>query len=242
MSATPHHGARKALEEFREDVEKTYPERVALLAYGSAVTEHFHEDHSDVNLLLVLPRVDAEVLERGAAMLRRHWKKHRILPLVLSEAELRASTDVFAVEMLDIRERHVCLAGTDPFPGLDIQGTWLRHQCEFELRGKLLRLRQGYLECDGRDKPLLALVLQVLGGLVPLGRALLRLGGEKPAHDRAAVIEALARRYGFDAASWLEALELKEGRRTRPLRPASALYADFLRALDALVGRINDAT
>ncbi|MBI5838265.1 MAG: nucleotidyltransferase domain-containing protein [Candidatus Eisenbacteria bacterium] len=240
--STPHQGARRALEEFRDDVAAVYPELVSLIAYGSAVTDHFREDHSDVNLLLVLPKVDAETLARGAATLRRHWKKHRILPLVLSESELRASTDVFAVELLDIQERHVCLKGTDPFETMQVTGAWLRHQCEFELRGKLFRLRQGYFECDGKDKPLQILVVHTLGSVLPLGRALLRLAGETPPVQRADLVEALARRHRFDAGPWLEALELKEGRRVRALRPASALYADFLASMDALVRNINDAT
>ncbi|HVP39483.1 MAG TPA: hypothetical protein VMS93_09905 [Candidatus Saccharimonadales bacterium] len=240
MSADLHPGARKALEAFRDDITRVYPDLVALIAYGSAAGEHFREGRSDVNLLLVLPQVDAEALERGSAVLRRHRRRHRILPLILSEAELRASIDVFAVELMDIQERHVCLKGRDPFEGLTIPGTWLRHQCEFELRAKLLRLRQGYLECDGRDRPLRALVLQVLTGVLPLGRALLRLAGERPPHARPQLVEALARRYGLDAAPWQEALELHGGR-ARPARPARALYADFLRSLDGLVARINDA-
>jgi hypothetical protein len=242
MNLAPHAGARAALEAFRDEISGIYPELVALIAYGSAVSEHFRENHSDVNLLLVLPRVDAAVLARGTDALHRHWKRHRILPLIISEAELRASTDVFAVEMLDIKEHHVCLKGTDPFDSLVIAGTWLRHQCEYELRGKLIGLRQGYVECQGRDRELQALTTKALGGVLPLGRALLRMAGERAPRERAGLIEALARRYGFEPGPWLEALELKEGRRARPLRPGGALYADFLHSLDALVSRINDAT
>ena len=242
MNPAPHAAARTALESFRNEISDIYPELVALIAYGSAVSEHFRENHSDVNLLLVLPKVDAAVLARGAEALRRHRKRHRILPLIISEAELRGSTDVFAVELLDIQEHHVCLKGADPFDSLVITGTWLRHQCEYELRGSLIRLRQGYVECQGRDRDLQVLVTQVLGGVLPLGRALLRMGGERAPRERAGLIEALARRYGFEAGPWLEALELKEGRRKKPLRPAGALYADFLGSLDALVNRVNDAT
>jgi hypothetical protein len=242
MNPTPHAAVRTALESFRNEISDLYPELVALIAYGSAVSEHFRENHSDVNLLLVLPTVDAAVLARGAETLHRHWKRHRILPLIISEAELRASTDVFAVELLDIKEHHVCLKGADPFDSLVIAGTWLRHQCEYELRGKLLRLRQGYLECRGRERDLQTLVTQALGGVLPMGRALLRMAGERAPRERAELIAALARRYAFEPGPWLEVLELREGRRKKPLRPAGALYADFLRSLDALVNRVNDAT
>ena len=241
MSLLPHPSARAALEHFREDVERVFPELVSLIAYGSAIGEHFHEEHSNVNLLLVLPRVDDHVLMRGAEILKQHREKSRIVPLILSEKELRDSLDMFAVEFSDIRERHAVLKGVDIFGGLTIPTTWLRHQCEFELRGKLIRLRQGFLECAGAEKHLPELLVQVLSGVLPLGRSLLRLKGERPPHSRAEQIQALARSYGFEAQAWLEVLELKERRRHQPARPAAQLFRDFLAGLEGLVARVDDA-
>ena len=241
MSAATHPEARPALEAFCNEIAQLYPELVSLIAYGSAVTESFHSSHSNVNLLLVLPKVDAAVLARGAAAFRKHRKKG-VIPLLISEQELRDSIDVFAVEFSDIQERHAVIRGINPFETLVIPGTWLRRQCEFELRGKHLRLRQGYLECGGEEKPLLALLVAVLGGVLPLGRSLLRLAGEAPPAERTPLIEALARRYGFPPGPLLEVLELKERRRRKPLRKAANLYSDFLGALDTLVNRIDSAT
>jgi hypothetical protein len=191
MSLIAHPAAKAALEQFRDEISTLYPDLVSLIAYGSALGEEFHASHSNVNLLLVLPRVDAAALARGAAVFRRHREKNRILPLVLSEQELRDSVDVFAVEFLDIKERHSVLKGIDVFEQLLIPGTWLRHQCEFELRGKLIRLRQGFLECDGKEKQLVALMVQVMSGLLPLGRSLLRLAGERAPHAAADLLAAL---------------------------------------------------
>ncbi len=242
MSWGGHPGARQALEEFREEVRRVYPELIALVAYGSVVGENFREGHSDVNLLLVLPQVDAAVLARGAAALRSHRRKNRVLPLLLSAAELGSACDVFAVELSDIKERHIVLCGQDPFETISVPAEALRRQCEFELRGKLLRLRQGYLEAEGREKLLVPLMAQVLSGVLPLGRSLLRLAGLRTPHRRTEQIQALAGQYGFPAGVWLEVLELMERRRSRPLRPAEGLYADFLASLDHLVRRVDDAT
>ena len=241
MSLTPHANARHRLESFRDEISVVYPELVSLIAYGSAVGEHFQDKVSDVNLILVLPKVDAEVLERGAEVLRRHWQKSRILPVLFSEQELRDSLDVFAVEFSDIRERHLVLKGMDIFESVMIPGTWLRHQCEFELRTKMLALRQGFLECHGRDKELGALMVRVYSGVLPLGRSMLRLGGEVPPHSPIDLIEALARRYQFPVQPWLEVLALKQGHRGEAARPAAALYREFLGSLDAVVKRVNDA-
>lgn len=239
MNLLPHPGARAALEAFRDEIIQVYPELVSLIAYGSALGEEFRSTHSNVNLLLVLPRVDAESLERGAAAFRRHREKDRILPLVLSEQELRDSVDVFAVEFLDIKERHVVLKGIDLFESLLIPGTWLRHQCEFELRGKLIRLRQGYLEGDGKDRHLVGLMVLVLSGVLPLCRSLLRLAGERAPHSSAELIQGVAKRHGLESRAWLEILGMKESRSTKPPRAANLIYQEFMTSLTALVGRID---
>lgn len=235
----PHAGAKQRLESFKNDISAVYPELLSLIAYGSAVGESFSEKVSDVNLLLVLPRLDAAVLERGADTLRRHWKKSRILPVIFSEQELRDSLDVFAIEFSEIRERHVVLKGADILETLVIPGTWLRHQCEFELRSKVLGLRRGFIEHLSDEKRLKELLTRALSGVLPLGRTMLRLAAEKPPHAPRELIQALARRYEFPEQPWMEVLALREG--AGASRPARVLFGEFLSSVDGLTRRLNDA-
>src|SRR5260370_37040472 len=72
-------------------------------------------------------------------------------PIVVADAEWRASADVFAIEYEDMREAHRLLAGRDPWPGGTVQRVDVQRQLEQELMVKLVRLRQA--DAALRDDP-----------------------------------------------------------------------------------------
>ena len=74
------------------------------------------------------------------------------MPRFFTTELMNQSSDVFPIEFLDIRTTHVILHGTDPLADLEIRRDHLRLQCERELREKLMRLREGYVEAHGRDR------------------------------------------------------------------------------------------
>jgi hypothetical protein len=62
-----------------------------------------------------------------------------------TEAEIRNAWDVFPLEFEDIKENHRCLAGRDPFSTRRVNKKQMRYQLEFELRSKLLTMRENWL-------------------------------------------------------------------------------------------------
>ena len=64
--------------------------------------------------------------------------------------------------MLEIVESHKVLHGSDPVNDIKVELTHLRHQVEFELRSKLLKLRQAYLQLRKPDKDLHLLMAESL--------------------------------------------------------------------------------
>src|SRR5207302_4865954 len=120
-------------------------------------------------------------------------------PILLSLAEWRDSTDVFAIEYEDIREAHRLLAGRDPWPGVSVQRADVRRQLEQELMGKLVRLRQAYAALGGDRKRLAEALAGSVGGYLTMLRALLRLGGRAAPGEPAAVVRAAADLVGFPA-------------------------------------------
>ena len=118
---------------------------VSVFLYGSAAGEDFIPGVSDYNLGVVLRSVRPEHLRRAALKVPR-WRRRRIgAPLFLDPAFIRQSLDVFPIEFTEMTEAHRVLYGPDPFAGLTVGLRNLRHQCEFEVRGKLLALRTAYL-------------------------------------------------------------------------------------------------
>ncbi|MFA6028398.1 MAG: nucleotidyltransferase domain-containing protein [Elusimicrobiota bacterium] len=111
----------------------------ALVLYGSAARGK-HAEGSDVNLLVVLKDSALDAVERAARVLAGE-KTLKLRPVFMTEEELARSGDVFPLEYRDILAGYDVLHGADPLKGLRVDTGNLRHQLEFELRSKLMRLR-----------------------------------------------------------------------------------------------------
>ena len=74
--------------------------------------------------------------------------------------EFDRSTDVFTIELLDMKQHHRVLYGEDVLSGLRIAIDLHRVQVEYELREKLILLRQHILIADGNDAKLWDLMLR----------------------------------------------------------------------------------
>ena len=75
-------------------------------------------------------------------------------PLLISRAEWARASDVFPIEITDMRAGYQVLRGSDPLAAATVSRADLRQALERELRGKLLRLRQGYAAAAGDEKAL----------------------------------------------------------------------------------------
>jgi len=160
----------------------------ALYVYGSALRPGFDAAHSDVNLLLVVDALPAERLEalaRAAGKLARHDGKGalRFRPVVLTEAQIAESTDVFPIDFLDLAERRALLDGKDALAGVTVRREDLRRHCEYELRAKLVGMRQAYLAAGGVPGAAHSILARAAGGSATLYRHVLALAGRP--HDDA---------------------------------------------------------
>ena len=126
----------------------------SLHVVGSAVTPDWVEGRSDVNTLLVLREMDLAVLEAIGPLGKRHRRTGIAPPLVMDTAYIAGSLDVFPMEFLELRLIHETVAGEDLLAGLEIGRADLRHQCEREVRSRLVGLRQAYLRSLGEPKAL----------------------------------------------------------------------------------------
>lgn len=164
------------------DVPPAFGERLVCLAlYGSAVTEAFIPDTSDLNVAIVLDRIGIDDLKAMRRLLPA-WRKLGIAPPLLIDLDyLERARDVFPIELEDIRAAHEILAGNDVFANLRIERSHLRHELEQEARGKLLRLRVAYANsADGRAA-VETLMRNSVNSFLIIMRAVVRLeAGEAP--------------------------------------------------------------
>ena len=86
----------------------------------------------------------------GSARAFATWRKSGYEPpLLIRRPEWARATDVFPIEITDMRCGYEVLRGADPVAGLAVAPADLRQALEREFRGKLLRLRQGYVAAAG---------------------------------------------------------------------------------------------
>jgi hypothetical protein len=119
---------------------------LSVVLFGSAAREDFHEEFSDVNLLIVLQDLKPSSFAPISTVMQwwSHEEKLRP-PMIMTLEELRESADVFAIELLDIKESHKTLFGQDVAAAIEVPMNLHRIEVEHELRTTLLRLRHHLL-------------------------------------------------------------------------------------------------
>jgi predicted nucleotidyltransferase len=124
---------------------------VNVILYGSAVRGEHVDKRSDLNLMLVFKKLDLQQITTVRKLTRRKMRKQLPQLVFWKEEELNNAWDVFPLEFEDIKENHQCLVGKDPFGKRKVDKKRMRYQIEFELRSKLLTMRDAWLRSD-RDK------------------------------------------------------------------------------------------
>jgi hypothetical protein len=191
-------------------------------------------------VLCVLTGVGPDDLAASEPIFKWWRAKKNPSPLLLSESEVRSSTDCFAIEFHDMKERHQVLYGRDVLEGLEIDYSFYRAQVEHDLRAKLLRLRQkaGGVLSD-RDLLLRLMADSISTFCILIRHALLLAGEAQPQFERRAVVAAARDKFGIDAASFLALLDVREEKvKARDLQPV-ALFREYLKQVQAVVDAVD---
>ena len=207
--------------------------------FGSAASGEFHADYSDINILCVVRELSASVLITLAPAINA-WTRNKFAgPLIFSRIELERSADVFAIEMLDVRQRHRILYGEDILAGMNVPMDRHRVQLEHELRTKLLTLRQSYVQAAGDDKRVRRLMLDSISAFSTLFRHTLIAMGEQPAPHKEDNITQLAARTRFDPGIFLKLLQVRERTAKENEIEAAAGFAKYLDGINTVVQAVD---
>ena len=211
------------LEEFRTEAEKIFGEElVSLTVYGSHAADEPENQGGDVSVLIVVRALRKEALSAYRGIAHRYARRGIPAPPIFTESFLRESSDVFPLEFLGMAERRRVISGKDIVPELDITKENLRHQVEFELKGKLLTLRRMYLGSFG-NKELLGLLRDTVGPIVSVARGLLLLSDREAPHVKTEILDAIEKHFGLALPSIREALAARRGEKI-PLPRAEELF------------------
>jgi predicted nucleotidyltransferase len=220
---------RGTLDAFVESVKQTFGDDLrAIVLYGSAAEGRMRAT-SDVNLIVVLHRLDQQKANGLREPFRFAQAAIDLKVMFLLDGEIGDAAEEFAQKFADVRRRHVVLFGDDPFAALDIPRAALVRRVQQMLLNLTLRLREMYVERSLRAEQAALTLAEVTGPLRTSAAAILELErGESKAPKEA--LETVVRESGRDD---LVALlpHLSEAREQRTL-PAGEAAALLFRAID----------
>lgn len=230
----------KILQQLTERLTKTFGDRlVAVILYGSAASGDYHGDFSDLNVLCVLTQVTTTELQDSEAIF--HWWRQQgnPSPLLLSEEEVRTSTDCFPIEFWDMKERRRVLSGKDVIEPLVIDESFYRAQVEHELRAKLLRLRQKAAGVIFDNELLCRLMADSIATMLVLTRHALRLCGFSAPGSRTEIVEEAARSMGVDAGPLTELLELRSKKKQAKQVASRQLLERYIAQIGIIIQHVD---
>jgi hypothetical protein len=230
----------KLLTELIGKLRKAHGERlVSVVLYGSAAGGDHHADFSDINILCVLGEISPRELAAGEDIFRWWREQGSPSPLLLTEHEVAASADCFAIEFHDIQRQHRLLYGKDVITPLIIEDGFYRAQVEHDLRAKLLRVRQKAGGMLSNPDLLRRMLLDSVSTFCVLFRhALILRGVEAPASKRE-VIDRSREVFGIDAAPFEKLLDVREGRlKPREVDPVT-LVAAYLKEISLVIDAVD---
>ncbi|MBI5373825.1 MAG: hypothetical protein HZA77_00205 [Candidatus Schekmanbacteria bacterium] len=235
-----HEEAKRYFIPFCEDLLSSIGGEIASISvYGSVASGEFIPSNSDINSVFVLNNLDFNFLRKSHQAVTAGIKRKITAPLFLTGQMIQNSSDVFPMEFSEIKENHVLIYGTDFFSSLVISEKALRLQCEQQIKGKILLLRQAYLESGGKSKQLEAIMVNSISSIFPLFRSALRLKGLIPPVSKDELIVNVGREFGMDSSIFIDILRDKKGDARIGKRECDSAFETYMEELQKLADIID---
>jgi hypothetical protein len=206
---------------------------------GSALTQDYDPNVSDINSVFVLHEMDLGFLDLVAPLGKKYGKKGIAAPLIMTPNYIGQSIDVFPIEFLNIKLLHCTVRGQDVFKGLDIPKSYLRRQCERELKAKLIGLRQGYISAAGEPKVLTQGLVESYAGYLPLFKAVIVLLGKEAPRINREILSVLEDASGIKMDACMQVAMYKKRESKPSIDGLRLVFKDFYGIIERLGDMID---
>lgn len=184
---------------------------VAIILHGSGARRDYLPGRSDLNFLIVLTDSGMAQLERALPFMRKWQSRNVATPHLVTEAFIAASVDVYPIEYLVMKEHHRLVWGEDVLATIAIDPLCLRMQMKRELQGKLLHLRRGYLETEGKPRRMAQLMAASVTSFLAVFHAVLSVKGIPVPEERRELVREAASVLACDPSVFLACLDMRGG-------------------------------
>jgi predicted nucleotidyltransferase len=220
---------------FAQDYHTVFGDQlISVILYGSAVTDEYIPKKSDLNFLIVLSEEGIEQLHVVYDLVAK-WRKKRVgTPLFLTKAYIDSSLDTFPIEFLNIKRNYKVIFGEDILEQLSLEKEFIRMQCERELKGKLLLLRERYVETRGKATALRSVVANTLSDFIFILKGLLYLLNKEVPSTKKETVGIIADEFDLDRKLFLSLLQIKEGSLKPSGKEMDLLFQRYLKEIRTL--------
>ncbi len=233
---------KQQFDAFIDDLKTTHGKNLAsVILYGSAAAGDFVPRQSDYNLLIALHRITPKDLRNANACLREWSKFGNSIPVYFTVSELQNAADVFPIEFHNMEQARKVLYGVDVLANLNISDEYLRHQTEYELRSKLMRLRRSYISASTSVEGLTNLMAESVSSFVALFRAVLLINGLEPPVTKHEIVALTTEHLKIDGRPFVEIFNIRENNFAKTLDEISAnqLFADYLEEIENVIEAVD---
>ena len=228
------------LKEYSQEMQTIYGDNlVSVVLYGSSVSDEYDPKKSDLNFLIVLKDSSITELKKAKKAIEKWQKKKVAVPLVLDQEYIKSSLDTFPIEFLNMVRQYHMVYGEDILFSLKFEKEDIRLQCERELKGKSLRLRQSYLEAKKLRRDLGLVIHDSLTAFVAIFKALLYLKGKEIPADRAGVVAATCEDFGLNAETFEKLMQVRKGELKLKDEEMESLFEDYARQIRSLSDKVD---
>ena len=215
---------------------------VSIILYGSAVGKDYMPGKSDINLMIVLSEEGINNLDRAFKTIKKWHRRKVTTPLFLTKFYVESSTDVFPIEYLGFQRSHTLVYGEDILNDLTFKRELIRMQCEREIKGKLLLLRESYIESEGRGRILKDVIKNSMQAFLAVFDALLYLKGLEIPEEKRLKIKATYGTFGLNEELFNRLLDIREQKikiKEGELRDIFKEYLKEIRGLSRIVDELG---
>ena len=198
--------------EIEEDFRKIFKDAlISVILYGSGAGSDFNPHTSDLNFLIILSEEAIDHLDWAIETVSRWRKRNVATPLFMTQSYIQSSLDSYPLEFLNIKKNYILVYGKDVLKDISLQPHHLRLQCEREIKGKLLLLREGFLETGGKQKRIAELIKASITAFISIFNGLLHLKGIEIPPTRREIIQSVAKEIPINQEIFMKCLDIKQG-------------------------------
>ncbi len=210
---------------------------LSIIMYGNATDENFDVRVSSVNFLIILTEIEKEFLSRYA-IASKEFSQYIAIPLFLTPVDIQSSVSILPLEFLALKESYVLIYGDDYLEKVEIDVKDLRVELEQEVKRRLIRLREEFIESYEKKDHLERLLTSSLMSFVPLFRNILRLVKSNTSIT-GTLFSEFCEAFHLNQKPFFDIWDIKAGNKKIDRERLSSLFGDYLSQIEALSRSIH---